>query len=464
MRRSNFLAKFFLLLANTSSIVFAFVLAFSIRFNNFTFSDLENQNYDTLLAFSLLIGIILSVRDKLFTELNSIQIKKIFVTVLRDVISILVGIFILIVMLKGYQYSRQFHLIFSVILFLIFLLTRLSLFGVLQSFYSKKEQEKRALVVATKQAKKTLLSLKENRELLARINSKVYLIDLNEPQEEGELVYLPVHYLESSLSEKIDELVLFFSDEFRDEFVQLIERAEENGIRVRIVPNFSVVGSLDLVLEQAYGLPLLRIRPEPLEDINNYLFKRIFDIVFSLLFLVIVFPLVYILVGPLIKLSSKGPIFFRQKRTGQLNNEFYCKKFRTMSLNRFADEKQATKNDTRITWIGRIMRKTNIDEFPQFWNVLVGDMSVCGPRPHMLKHTEEYSKIISKYKVRHFCKPGITGWAQVNGYRGETTDPKLMSKRVQFDIWYIENWSFWLDLKIILRTIINMVVGQKEAY
>jgi Undecaprenyl-phosphate glucose phosphotransferase len=464
VRRSNFLAKFFLLFTNVFSVIFAFTLAYLIRFNSFALNNLAEQSYDTLLAFSVLICIIVSVRDKLFTEFESISLKKIFITVLQDVLTIIIGVFILIVALKGYQYSRQFHLLFSAVLFFSFILTRLSLFGALQSYYSKKNKEKRILLVATKQAKKVLLPLKENRELLAKVNSKVYLIDSTETQEEGSLVYLPLLHLDSALDESIDELVLFFSDEFRMEFTRLIELAEENGTRVRIVPNFSVVGSLDLVLEQEYGLPLLRIRPEPLEDVNNYLLKRVFDISFSLLFLLLIFPFVLLLIAPLIKLSSRGPVFFKQKRTGQLNHEFFCKKFRTMAVNSSSDEIQATKNDARITWIGKIMRKTNIDEFPQFWNVLVGDMSVCGPRPHMLKHTEEYSKIISKYKVRHFCKPGITGWAQVNGYRGETSDPKLMSKRVEFDIWYIENWSFWLDIKIVFKTGFNMIVGQEEAY
>ena len=134
--------------------------------------------------------------------------------------------------------------------------------------------------------------------------------------------------------------------------------------------------------------------------------------------------------------------FFKQLRTGHLNNEFYCLKFRSMKVNTESDKVQATKGDPRTTAIGRFLRRTNLDEFPQFWNVLRGEMSVVGPRPHMIRHTEEYSRIIDKYKVRHFCRPGITGWAQVNGYRGETDDPELMKKRVEYDIWYIENWSF----------------------
>lgn len=159
-----------------------------------------------------------------------------------------------------------------------------------------------------------------------------------------------------------------------------------------------------------------------------------------------------------------GPIFFRQKRNGLNDKEFYCYKFRSMKVNAEADTLQATKDDPRKTRWGNIMRKTNIDELPQFINVLLGDMSIVGPRPHMLKHTEEYSKLINKYMVRHFVKPGITGWSQVTGYRGETKELKDMEGRVIGDIWYIEHWSFWLDIYIIYKTVRNAIHGEKNAY
>ena len=159
-----------------------------------------------------------------------------------------------------------------------------------------------------------------------------------------------------------------------------------------------------------------------------------------------------------------GPIFFKQNRNGLNDKEFYCYKFRSMKVNKEADTLQATKDDPRKTRWGNIMRKTNIDELPQFINVLLGDMSIVGPRPHMLKHTEEYSKLINKYMVRHFVKPGITGWSQVTGYRGETKELKDMEGRVIGDIWYIEHWSFWLDIYIIYKTVRNAIHGEKNAY
>ena len=166
----------------------------------------------------------------------------------------------------------------------------------------------------------------------------------------------------------------------------------------------------------------------------------------------------------LIKLNSKGPIFFVQDRSGEDNRSFKCIKFRTMQVNSDADKKQATKEDARITKIGAFMRKTNLDELPQFFNVLWGNMSVVGPRPHMLTHTEEYRKRIDNYLVRHYAKPGITGWAQVNGFRGETKTLDAMEGRVKHDIYYIENWSFLLDLKIVWLTVWNMIRGEENAY
>jgi exopolysaccharide biosynthesis polyprenyl glycosylphosphotransferase len=219
-----------------------------------------------------------------------------------------------------------------------------------------------------------------------------------------------------------------------------------------------------MVMEIMEYVPLLSIRNEPLQSASNRAVKRAFDILFSSLVMLLLYPMLYLVIGLLIKLSSPGPILFKQKRTGLYGKEFDCYKFRTMRVNKEADEKQATRDDPRTTPIGAFLRHTNLDEIPQFVNVLKGDMSVVGPRPHMLKHTEQYSKLIDKYMVRHLVKPGITGWAQITGYRGETKTLEQMEGRVKRDVWYIENWSFFLDLKIIYVTVINMFQGEKNAY
>ncbi len=245
----------------------------------------------------------------------------------------------------------------------------------------------------------------------------------------------------------------------------ILRYAENNLIRFYIVPDFMrfIRKSVSLTT-LADSIPIISLREEPLKGGFNRFVKRSFDIFVSAIFTICVFPTLFIVLGSIIKATSKGPIFFKQKRTGENGEDFTCLKFRTMTVNKDADEKQATKGDARVTKIGAFMRKTNLDEMPQFLNVLKGDMSIVGPRPHMLKHTEMYSHLIDKYMVRHFAKPGITGWAQVTGFRGETKDISDMEGRVKQDVWYIENWTFWLDLKIICKTIVNMVKGEEKAY
>ena len=245
---------------------------------------------------------------------------------------------------------------------------------------------------------------------------------------------------------------------------ELTEEAENKCVRIRFVTSHAIDSSTFYRVDHISEMPVTSLRSEPLQKTRNSLRKRIFDIIVSTVAIVFVLSWLTPVLAVIIKLSSKGPVFFRQLRSGKDNVAFPCYKFRSMTVNTGSDAKQATKNDSRITWIGAIIRKTSIDELPQFFNVFKGDMSITGPRPHMLLHTEEYRAIINKYMVRQFLKPGITGWAQVNGYRGETADTSLMEKRVEYDIWYMENWSLMLDIKILFMTVINIFKGDANAY
>lgn len=212
------------------------------------------------------------------------------------------------------------------------------------------------------------------------------------------------------------------------------------------------------------NVPYLTLYDSPLSKPQKRFVKRAFDILFSLTFLLTLFPIIFVVVAVVTTITMPGPIFFVQKRNGLGGKTFRCLKFRSMKVNKDSDTRQATKNDARVTTWGRIMRKTNLDETPQFINVLLGSMSVVGPRPHMQKHTEEYAQLIDKYMMRHLVKPGITGWSQVTGFRGETSELWQMEGRVKGDIWYIEHWNFGLDLFIIFRTVANAVCGDKQAY
>ena len=263
----------------------------------------------------------------------------------------------------------------------------------------------------------------------------------------------------------VHEVYISSSNYASKEISKIILFCERNLIRLRFVPDFQNFTKSKRVEINFYDdLPVISFRQEPLESTLNRTLKRTFDFLFSLGVILLIFPWLFPIIMLAVKLSSRGPIFFKQKRSGEQNNEFWCYKFRTMRVNDLANEQQAILNDDRITRVGSFLRKKNLDELPQFFNVLFGSMSVIGPRPHMLKHTEQYVDLINSYIVRQLIKPGITGWAQVNGLRGETTNMDKMVKRVEYDIWYIENWSFYLDLKILFKTIINMIVGEKNAY
>ncbi|MEX1132171.1 MAG: exopolysaccharide biosynthesis polyprenyl glycosylphosphotransferase [Flavobacteriales bacterium] len=269
-----------------------------------------------------------------------------------------------------------------------------------------------------------------------------------------------------AVQNRIDILYCALPGTQREQITDLMEFCERNTIRFRVIPSaesfIPVVKTSDLEFHGA--VPVSKIRREPLERTMSRRLKRAFDIFFSLGVIVFIFTWLFPLLGLLVKLSSRGPVFFKQRRLGRGNKEFVCWKFRSMRMNDQADSKQATKNDPRVTRIGAFLRKSNLDEMPQFINVLMGNMSVVGPRPHPIRLNQQYREIIDKYMVRHFVLPGITGWAQVNGLRGETRTPELMEKRVELDVWYLENWSFWLDLKIVVKTVTNMFGKDPNAY
>ena len=266
-----------------------------------------------------------------------------------------------------------------------------------------------------------------------------------------------------ALEHEVDEIYCALSELSNEQVSDIMKFADSNMIRFRVIPDFRGFLNKKVQIDFYRTIPVLSVMREPLQSLINRFAKRLFDIAFAIVVIIFVFPVLVPAFSILIRLSSHGPIFFRQLRSGKDNRSFTCFKFRTMRVNNVADELQASRNDARITGIGKWLRKTSLDELPQFFNVLIGNMSVVGPRPHMLRHTEEYSKLVDRFMVRHFIKPGITGWAQVNGFRGETIEPSQMKKRVEHDVWYIENWSMLLDLKIIMLTIRKMIYGDENA-
>lgn len=275
--------------------------------------------------------------------------------------------------------------------------------------------------------------------------------------------------LQKSLDEnKIDDVVIALSDSSSKFLDEIIRICNINAVKIHLIPNYIRFLSDRFEVSSIGNFPIITAREAPLEEASRRFLKRFFDIVFSgfitLFFLSWIIPLVSII----IKFDSKGSVFFLQDRIGVKNRKFKLIKFRTMYQSKTSNEFVATKpNDPRITRVGKFLRKYNIDELPQFLNVLKGDMSVVGPRPHAIPYHEKYAEYFEEIKLRHSVKPGITGWAQIHGLRGDVDDEEENKKRtlqrIKYDLWYIENWSFKLDVQIILITIWQMISGKTNA-
>ena len=266
------------------------------------------------------------------------------------------------------------------------------------------------------------------------------------------------------LEKKIDEMYCSMCDFSSKQIEDIIYFADNNLKTLKFIPDQKQLLSLNTVFEYYDYIPIISLRSISLDETMHKIIKRVFDIFFSTIIILGILSWLTPILAIIIRIDSKGPLFFVQKRNGLNNKEFNCFKFRSMEINELAHIEQVSKNDARITRVGKFIRKTSIDELPQFFNVLLGDMSVVGPRPHMVSHTNMYAERIDKFMVRHFIKPGITGLAQTKGFRGEVETDKDIINRVKYDIFYIEKWSLLLDLKIIFKTIYNTIKGDQKAY
>lgn len=260
-----------------------------------------------------------------------------------------------------------------------------------------------------------------------------------------------------------EEIYASLKDLKNNDIEKLIDFSDNNMINLKMVPDNKSSLFRNLAVEYYGYIPIISLRSIPLDNIINTRLKRTFDIFFSIMVILLILSWLTPLLGLLIKIESRGPIFFRQNRPGMKEQDFLCYKFRSMMINK-TTEQEATRNDPRVTKIGRFIRKTSIDELPQFFNVLLGDMSVVGPRPHLWSQNKTYGTTVNKYMIRHHVRPGVTGLAQVKGYRGEIETDEDMVNRIKFDVFYIENWSFLMDFKIIFQTVVNIFKGEEKAY
>ncbi|MAW96013.1 MULTISPECIES: exopolysaccharide biosynthesis polyprenyl glycosylphosphotransferase [unclassified Leeuwenhoekiella] len=266
------------------------------------------------------------------------------------------------------------------------------------------------------------------------------------------------------LENTIEEVFCSISELNNAEIKQLIDFADNHLVKVKFLPDNKDIFTKKMDFQYYGYTPILALRTLSLDSPINMFLKRLLDVLISVLVVVGVLSWLTPLLAIIINLDNKGPLFFKQLRTGLDGKEFYCYKFRSMAVNSDANKQQARRDDRRTTRVGRFLRRTSLDEFPQFYNVLMGNMSVVGPRPHMLSHTIDFASQIDKFMLRHLVKPGITGLAQISGYRGEIETKHDIKNRVRLDIFYVENWSILMDLRIIAKTFLQVIYGDKKAY
>lgn len=421
----------------------------------------SGPRYLTLFIVANMIWLISAYSTALYIDTSNPSFERFTKRTVKSLVLFFLGM-VVFIFFYHYPFSRLFIMLSFVGFSAILLVSRAVLLG---AFYMNAAKEAKKIVivgyneVARKLAhnfsmqKRNLMveGFFEDREMVNELSPLPIIGNIDEC----------VSY---AVQHNINEIYSTISPERNTSIYEMAQTAEKSLIRFRFVPDFKLYVNRKTHMEYLDELPILSLRSEPLEDVSNSVKKRVFDIIFSLLVIIFLLSWLVPILAILIKLNSKGPVFFVQMRSGKDNKQFRCFKFRSLSVNKDANTKQVTKNDARITPLGKFLRKSNLDELPQFVNVLMGNMSVVGPRPHMLLHTETFSKIMGEYMIRHFVKPGVTGWAQVNGFRGEIKEQDQLRKRIEHDIWYMENWSLWLDLRVIFLTIYRTVKGDKNAY
>lgn len=430
----------------------------------------EMREYTDLRIFLTIAWIFIALTGNIYSRQHILSFESFTRRSLRGYFYFLCIVILYLFFFQQYAIARSFLIFVLAGIPLSILVNRFILYGI-SEYYKRKDYliDKVVIIGYNDVSKKLIENLEENA-----LNKEIIGI-CDEDHNIHELSHYPIL---SGVSGAFDvclrygatEVYSIFTPEHNPEIYKFIRFADKNCIRFRMVPDVSFLFNKQVHISYVHDLPVLSFRNEPLEELINRIKKRLFDVVVS--FLIIVFILTWLipLIGILIYLESPGPIFFKQNRTGKGNKTFGCLKFRSMKINAEANAKQAVRNDSRLTRVGKFIRKTNLDEMPQFLNVFVGHMSVIGPRPHpttffsMLRPSDDVYHLEDHYMIRHFVKPGVSGWAQVNGYRGEIENSEQLQKRIEHDIWYSENWTLLLDIKIMIMTVVNTFRGERNAF
>jgi putative colanic acid biosynthesis UDP-glucose lipid carrier transferase len=445
-------------------ILIAYLIAKKFSYN----IDLQYFSYPFFFL-SIVLWFVMSVFSKIYFEKRSNKFAEEMVQMIYHSILFIVSLSSVLFFLNlNHKFPSKFVLVFANILTFLTILSKYAIRKKIHAYLNKGIFYDQVLLVgSTKAAEEFIDAVKKYYYYGYKCIGYIDELD----QLKKECAYLGnLNDLHTILRTKeIDEVFIALPTGENEKIQNCIAICDGLNIKVRILPNLSEFTSSSIYINNIGLLPVVNVGDLPLDERENRLLKRSFDIIFSLLFFILLGSFIFPILAIIIKLSSKGPIFFKQERWGLNNKRITCYKFRSMykessDIDDEGNFQQAFKNDPRITLIGKILRKTNMDELPQFWNVLMGNMSVVGPRPHPTQLNIQSMELVDNYMLRHMVIPGITGLAQVNGCRGETRTTEDMQKRVNFDLYYIQRWNFWLDLQIIIQTVINIFRGDQNAY
>lgn len=444
----------------------------------FLISAVFSQSMEILITryylFFLLIGlnvlwILLTNASGFYDDFHSRNFPFQFVNILKETTAQIIASILFIFLAKEDLFTRNFIILYALLL-IFFVSVRTIIFRkVLKSLRKKGKNIRNLLIIGVGEvAQKFREMINSNPDFGYKF---IGFISESESNISETDVVGTIDNLQQSVADLlIDEVVIALknkSDSFLEDIIAICNR---KAVKTHIIPDYFKFVSNRFQISMFGNFPIITVREEPLDEAHWRLFKRAFDMIFSFFVVVFILSWLYPIISVLTKLSSSGPVFFIQDRVGSRNENFKCYKFRTMKI---AENKSAVsfqpviENDPRVTKVGGFLRKSNLDELPQFINVLKGEMSVVGPRPHAVLYDKKYGKIVDAIRLRHNVKPGITGWAQIHGLRGDVPDERENMKRtkmrIEYDIWYIENWSMTLDIQIILITIWQMLRGKTKG-
>lgn len=442
------------------SLILSYLIKFYILNNGPGIGVLPLRDYVSLLIFIIPGYMILYYRLGVYTPKRTVKRRFEILDIIKaNTVGMAFLIIVLYMVIREFNFSRSVMLFFYLLNCFLTGLSRVLLRKSLRTIRKKGYNVKHILLVGYSRAAEAYVDrILDNPQWGYAVSG---FLDDHVPagaSYKGIKVLGTIELLPGMLEENAwDEVAITLSLKDYDYLEEIVGICEKIGVHTKFIPDYNSLIPTRPYTEDLMGLPVINIRYVPLTNMGNMILKRAMDIAGSLFGIVVTSPIM-LLCALLVKISSPGPVIFRQERVGLHNKTFYMYKFRSMAQQDPAEEKKAwtTRNDPRVTGIGKFLRRTSLDELPQLFNILKGDMSLVGPRPERPLFVEKFKEEIPRYMIKHQVRPGLTGWAQVNGYRGDTS----IRKRVEYDIYYIENWSFWFDVKIVIMTFFTGFINK----